>query len=144
MNSLLLTVVASVVFSGVALSQQPSPEDREYGFRTSLFQTFAWKMGQLAQAKGANDQAGFAKHAKDLAYLSTMTQEGFMIENNIPGGSLAKPAIWEDFDDFGDKAANLTSLSEGLLAEGAMDSFSPRQFGSKACGTCHREYKEKD
>ncbi|RBP51197.1 c-type cytochrome [Arenicella xantha] len=144
-RSLVVTAL-TLSFSSIGFAQdkQPTPEERAYKFRTSLFQTFAWKLGQLAQAKGRDDQPAFSQHAKDLAYLSTLIEEGFAIDNSIPEGSSAKAEIWEDFADFKDKASNLTTLSQGLTDADAMAGFDPRDFGSKACGTCHREYKVKD
>jgi len=139
-----MAVILALFSSGLSQAKQPTPEERAYKFRTSLFQTFAWKLGQLAQAKGRGDQSAFTQHAKDLVYLSTMTDEGFSIENSIPEGSKAKPEIWQDGDGFNDKAANLKAISEGLLESQAMADFDPRKFGSKACGSCHREYKVKD
>jgi len=134
----------TIASSAPARAEQPTPEEREYKFRTSLFQTFAWKLGRMAVAKGQDDEATFIKHAKDLSYLSGLIEEGFQIEGSIPDGSKAKPEIWEDFAKFQDKAANLTKRANGYAAAGAMADFSPRDFGSKACGACHRDFKVKD
>lgn len=139
-----LLVMFLLVSWGSAHGAQPTPEERAYKFRTSLFQTFSWKLGQLAQAKGRDDQASFTQHATDLAYLSGLIEEGFTIENSLPEGSKAKPEIWQDSADFQAKITNLTSLSQGLTDASAMSDFDPREFGSKACGACHREYKIKD
>jgi len=85
--------------TGSAMAQkQPTPEERAYKFRTSLFQTFAWKLGQMAGAKGRDDAASFTKHATDLAQLSTLIEEGFQIENSLPEGTKAKPEIWQDYE----------------------------------------------
>lgn len=140
--------VASIILliSSVAFAQgkQPTPEERAYKFRTGLFQTFAWKLGQMAGSKAQDDESAFIKHAKDLSYLSTMIEEGFKIENSLPEGTKAKPEIWEDFAQFQEKAANLSELSDGFTKAGAMSGFDPKEFGSQACGSCHRDFKIKD
>ncbi len=138
------SAILLVASNGVAQDKQPTPEERAYKFRTSLFQTFAWKLGQMAQAKGKNDEAAFTQNAKDLAYLSSMIEEGFTIENSLPEGTKAKPEIWEDFAKFQGKITNMADITNGFAKEGAMSDFDPREFGSKACGSCHRDFKIKD
>lgn len=143
-----LVVVSLFVFlmqttSSMAQDKSPTPEERAYKFRTSLFQTFGFKFGRLMAAKAQNDQQAFVKHATDLQYLATMLEEGFEIENSLPEGTEAKPVIWEDFDGFTEKAEVLRTAVAGLLEDGAMESFNPRDFGSTNCGGCHRDYRIK-
>lgn len=141
---LILTLVSiSLATSAVAQDDEPTPEDRALKFRTSLFQTFGWKYGQLIGSKIKGDEAAFTKHAADLGYLATMLEEGFQIENSLPEGTTAKPNIWEDYDGFTEKADVLRTAVAGLAEEGAMAEFDPRGFGSKNCGGCHREYRIK-
>lgn len=139
-----LASAATLTATPLAQAQQPSPEEKAYKFRTSLFQTYAWKLGQMAGAKGQDDEAAFIQHAKDLAYLSGLVEEGFTIENNIPEGSKAKPEIWQDYKKFQEKGAILTDLANEYSSAGKMADFNPREFGSKACGSCHRDFKIKD
>ncbi len=141
-----LAIFCSVVLlaSSQAFSQDgPTPEERAYKFRTSLFQTFGWKMGQLAGAKAREDGAAFIQNAKDLEYLASMIEEGFQIEGSLPEGTSAKAKIWEDFDTFSEKANTLRTAAAALTEAGAMADFSPRDFGSKNCGGCHREFRVK-
>ena len=142
-HSLFITLAVILITSATTSAQQLSPEERAYKFRTSLFQTFAWKLGQMAQAKGQNNEAAFIKSAKDLAYLSGLIEEGFEIEDSLPEGTEAKPEIWEDYAKFQDRAANLTTLATNAATAGAMSDFNPRDFGSKACGSCHRDFRVK-
>ncbi len=128
----------------IAHAQQPTPEERAYKFRTSLFQTFAWKLGQMAQAKGQDDEATFIKHAKDLVYLSGLIEEGFTIADSLPEGSKAKPEIWQDYAKFQKKVTNMAEVTNDFTKANAMAGFKPREFGSKACGSCHRDFKFKD
>ena len=129
--------------ASLAQDKNPTPEERAYKFRTSLFQTFGFKFGRLMAAQAAGDEALFKKHATDLGYLATMLEEGFEIENSLPEGTEAKPNIWEDKDGFVEKAEVLRTAAAGLTEDGAMAEFNPRDFGSKNCGGCHREYRIK-
>jgi len=141
-----LVASALTIFTSVTLAQgaQPTPEERAYKFRTSLFETLAWKLGQMAGAQGQDDKEAFVQHAKDLAYLSTMIEEGFKIKDNLPDGTKAKPAIWEDYPKFQEKVANMAEIVNSFTSADAMADFDPREFGSKACGSCHRDFKIKD
>jgi len=139
-TSLLTLIIASTSY---AADDQPTPEERAYKFRTSLFQTFGWKYGQLIGAKAGDDEAAFNKHAQDLVNLSTLLLEGFQIKDSLPEGTEAKPEIWQDFDGFKDKAENLTNEATKLTQQGAMADFNPKDFGSKACGSCHRDFRIK-
>lgn len=140
--SAVLVVVATTAPS-IAQEKQPTPEERAYKFRTSLFQTFGFKFGRLMGAQAQGDEAMFKKHASDLQYLTTMLEEGFEIENSLPEGTEAKPNIWDDFSEFEAKADILRTAVAGLVADGGMESFDPRDFGSKNCGGCHREFRIK-
>ena len=142
---IIVAVALGVFASGqVQSADQPTPEEKAAKFRTSLFQTFSWKFGNLVGAKKQGDEAAFTKHANDLVNLSTLLEEGFQIKNNLPEGTAAKPEIWEDYDTFKERAANLTKLATSLTKTGAMADFDPRDFGSKACGGCHRDFRIKD
>lgn len=139
----------SVFFLSVLLStnisadEQPTPEERAFEFRDGLFHTFSWKMGQLYGAQAKEDEAAFIKHAGDLVALSSLLEEGFQIKDSIPEGSLAKPEIWQDYDSFKEKAIGLNAAAKGLTKEGAMANFNIRDFGSKNCGSCHRDFRVK-
>ncbi|MFT6955025.1 MAG: cytochrome c556 [Halieaceae bacterium] len=139
-------LIASLLTVGHAHADEkkPTPEERAYEFRTSLFQTFAWKMGGLVGAKIANDSAGFNKHATDLQNLTVMLEEGFQIKYSLPDGTAAKAEIWDDFDKFEERATTLRTAVAGLTEEGAIESFDPKDFGSKNCGGCHRDFKVKE
>jgi len=71
----------------------------------------------------------------------TLIEEGFQIENSLPEGTKAKPEIWEDYETFQSKAQALTDLATSFTEAGTMSDFDPRQFGSKTCGSCHRDFK---
>lgn len=150
MNKGLVLAISSVLFFSVMASvvyaqgrDTRTPEEKEYVFRDSLFNVIGHKAAQLPAAKAAGDQEAFKKAAADIAYLAGLIEEGFQIENNTFEGSLALPAIWEDFDDFTDRADNLRDAAQALADSGDMDAYDPRGFGGENCGGCHRNYKQR-
>ncbi len=138
---LLTSMMALTLAGGLVAQDTPSAEEKEYVYRDSLFNVIAFKAGQLPAAKAQGDQAGFQEIAGEIAYLAGMITDGFQIENNIPENSLALPAIWEDFDDFTEKAHNLQNAAQALADSGNMDDYDPRGFGGESCGGCHRDHK---
>jgi cytochrome c556 len=70
----------------------------------------------------------------------------------FPAGSLtdqskAKPEIWQKWGDFEAAAKNMESMAEKLRdASRAKDSAAVeamvKEFGSKACGTCHTPFRQ--
>jgi cytochrome c556 len=136
--------ISLLLVGQVQSQEQPTPEERAYEFRHGLFETFSWKLGQLYGAQAKDDAVAFKKHAKDLAYLSGMLEEGFQLENSLPEGTRAKAEIWENYEDFQQKAKNLGTAAAALTEDGAMESFNIRDFGSKTCGSCHRDFRVKE
>lgn len=150
MNKGLLVLLSSIlIVSAMATMVQAqqrdtqSPEEKEFVYRDSLFRVIGFKAGQLPAAKASGDVAAFKKAAADIAYLSGLITEGFQIENNIYENSLALPAIWEDFDDFAERADTLRDAAQALADSGDMDAYNPRSFGGENCGGCHRDYKQR-
>jgi cytochrome c556 len=101
-------------------------------------------MGRLAEASQASDAEAFRGHASDMVYLAGLITEGF-IPNSRLGNSKAKEDIWKDWDKFVETAAGFQDKARALAApEYDISSFDPRDFGSNACGSCHRPFRERD
>lgn len=111
---------------------------------------------QLAVARnyaqeGAGSSADVAEAARTMAERAERIPGFFpegtgMHEVEIETG--ARPAIWEDPDDFGAKA---TALREAALAFADLADGDPGReavgagmatFGQQGCGACHRVYRE--
>lgn len=149
MNKLLKTMLASAMMLtmtvGIVQAQPdaPSPEEQQFEYRDSLMRVISYKASQLPVAKAQGDQAAFQETAAEIAYLAEMITDGFQIENNAPGNSLALPAIWEDFDNFTSKVNNLRNSAQALADSGDMDAYDTRGFGGDNCGGCHRDHKRR-
>ena len=141
-----LIAASLLVIAGSVVAQPPqkSPEEKALEYRKSIFTALSWKSGQLDAAKTAGDAAAFRQHAEDMVYLGGLITEGF-IPNSLIEGSEAKPEVWEDWDGFVEKADNFQALATELASPGYdMADFDPRGFGGDACGSCHRDFKERD
>lgn len=109
---------------------------KEIGAATSVLGRMA--KGQMAfEASAAQDAArAIARHsAESIALFEPLETDP---------KSEARPAIWEDFADFTDKARALETLAEDLAGtlfvredvQGAM-----RSLGA-ACSACHKAYRD--
>ena len=142
----LVTAILLATSATVAIAQPPqkSPEEQAVEYRHSIFEALSWKSTQLGSAKEAGDKAAFQKHAKDMAYLGSLITEGFIPDSMIEGSS-AKAAVWDDWDGFVEAADKFQELASELASPSYdMASFNARSFGGDACGSCHRNFKERD
>jgi cytochrome c556 len=98
-----------------------------------------------AKVKAGNAEA-VAVNAEAIAVMAGHIPALF------PAGSLtdqskAKPEIWQKWGDFEAAAKNMESMAEKLRdASRAKDSAAVeamvKEFGSKACGTCHTPFRQ--
>ncbi|MBL7250605.1 c-type cytochrome [Alloalcanivorax sp. C16-2] len=129
------------------LSACSSGPNEAAGYRHSIFHVIAWHFGTLgAMAKGEQpfDQAVFERKAGILEELSTLPWEGF--QEGTAEGSDAKPAIWENRDDFDAKARDFeerASTLASLAREGDQQAMLD-QVGKvgQACKACHDDYRK--
>jgi cytochrome c556 len=134
---------ACLLFIMMALMITPAYADiiaeRKENFRGNVK---SLKLIQPAMADG--DMETISTEAKAIADWAKVMHE-FFPDGSDMGDTKARPAIWENWDDFLAKAtanqdAALT-LAE-LAAAGDQDAL-PGAFGalSKTCGDCHKLYK---
>jgi cytochrome c556 len=98
-----------------------------------------------AKVKATNPDA-VAVNAETLAVLATHIPAMF------PAGSAtdksnAKPEIWEKWSDFQAAAENMGAMAEKLrdasrAKDGAAVETMVKDFGPKACGTCHTPFRK--
>jgi len=151
-SSLTVAVMAGLLASPVAQSQDAKMIESAVKYRQGAFSMIGWHIGPLgAMAKGKMDfdAAVFAANAQAIAELAKYP------ENAFPEGSSsdsvetrAKPEIWSDAAGFGEKLEAFKSASGELasVAAGA-SSFDDVKaaFGAlgKSCKGCHDDYRHK-
>ena len=94
------------------------------------------------------DDAQFKSFADDLAATSKLNFERGFPSANQPGKTRARPAIWENQDDFSAKlndfraaAAKLADAAAGNDKKAILEQF---KATGGTCKACHDEYKSKD
>ena len=136
-----------LVLSASALAA--SPEDA-IKYRQGIFTAQSWNMqamNRMVKGDVAYDKAVFARHAQNLAELSSMFYEGFLIKDSDIGDTKAKPDVWTNLEKFksgADKlvieSAKLASLSQSGDLKAVKTQFGDVQ---KVCSTCHDNYRNK-
>ena len=127
----------------------PLPPDQIVAMRKSLMDL---QQGVLAAMKAGveakTDVKQFLPGAKGLVSSSKVIPAMFPAGTEKADDTKAKPGIWSDQADFAKHAQNLTAAAEKLvtLADADDKAGFATQFAAvgKACGACHREYKEKE
>lgn len=124
----------------------PGPDDAgEY--RQSVLRAMAWHFQTLGGMAGGDiefDEETFERKARIVATLSELPWEGF--EQGNPDWSDAKSEIWDEWDDFMDKARALENEA-GQLAEVAADDDRDamrEQFQAvrETCQDCHERFRK--
>ncbi len=100
-------------------------------------------LGKMAKGETGFDSAAARAAAREISTHAAQTEALFTPRESDPK-SEAKPAIWEDFDDFTAKAQTLEvlarSLAGGLRTEADLSAAVPK-LGA-ACKACHSKYRE--
>ncbi|MFB3819444.1 MAG: cytochrome c [Candidatus Methylomirabilales bacterium] len=145
-----LALAGALMLSSCAWSQSSPTSDLMPGDvvenRQRLMRLLGGSWGDIqAKAKAGNIEA-IAVNAETIAvssyHIPRLFPEGSLVEK-----SNAKPEIWQRRDEFNTAAKNLTALAEQL--RDAARSKDPaavearvKEFGAKACGTCHTPFRK--
>ena len=147
---LAVTAVAVVTLSPAAISHLNDKEVPQ-SYRQSWFTMIALNFGPMvAMVKGEipwNDDQ-MAVYADELAILTSMDGMRGFADGSDKGTTRAKPAIWENKEDFMAKMDNM-AMAVNALQEAANSGNRKAIAGDiaatgKACKACHDEYKSKD
>ena len=104
-------------------------------------------MGDMVKGKIDWNDAQFATWADDLASVSKVSVERGFAPGSEKGKTRAKPAIWENTDDFAQKLANFRSEAAALaaVADTGDKAATIEQFKQTGgtCKACHDNYKSR-
>jgi len=137
---LALALVTCATAQGMKMSSDPVA-DRQ---RLMKLTGASWADIQ-AKAKAGNIEA-IAVNAETLA-INAMHIPALFPAGSLTEKSSAKPEIWEKWADFEASAKNLSSMAEKLRdASRAKDAAAVeamvKDFGPKACGSCHTPFRK--
>jgi len=145
-----LALVAGIGSAPVALSDL-DPETFNVSYRKTVFTVLGGNFGpMLSMIKGEIpwDDDKFESLANDLATVAQLDIARAFPSPNDPGKTRARPAIWENMDDFLLKLEALRTESAKLaeVADAGDKAAIMAQFRAtgETCGNCHDDYKSKD
>ena len=105
-------------------------------------------MGDMVKGKIEWNGDQFAAWASDLAAVSSVSVERGFTPGSDKGKTRAKPAIWENPDDFAEKLAAFRTEAAALAAAAKTgdQAASTAQFKKTGgtCKACHDEYKARN
>lgn len=141
-----LALVAACGGSG-APELEESPEAEAYLYRNGVMEVAAYKarlIVGMAREEIPLDEARFVQATQDLAAVSGMVLEGFMPEGLV-GPSRAEPAIWENWEDFEQKAQAFNEAAEMLAQTAEQGGFEAARGLAQdtvgTCSDCHSPYR---
>ena len=138
--------------AGGGMDDVESAEYLAVEYRQGLMHVLAFKadpVRNMADGSIPVDEALFLDYAEDLAAAAGMLVEGF-----IPGSSTTDisvsgglPDIWDNWDDFLEKAAALEDATAEVATLAAQGGFAAAQEAAgnlgANCGGCHRPYRQR-
>ena len=138
----------------MAAVDEDSPEFAAVQFRQGVMHVLGYKVATLrdmAEGTIEADADVFAKYAADAAVAAGMLLEGFEGMEASSTDALpvsgAFPDVWSNWDDFSQKAAELSAAADTVSAAANADGFmvsadSADPLGP-VCGNCHRIYRQR-
>ena len=147
-KSLITASLAAVVtIPAVAHIERTEPlQSLRQSFFAIVGMTFG-PMSDMVKGEIEWNDAQFVAWANDLAAVSKVSVERGFAPGSEKGKTRAKPAIWENTDDFSQKLANFRSEAEALAAaakagdkDATIEQF--KQTGG-TCKACHDNYKSR-
>jgi len=146
----LVATAGTAIILAVALATPGLAQDaaKSIKYRQSAHFLLGWNIGPLgAMVKGEIpfDAAAAKMRATRLAQVAPMIAEGYPAGSATGAPTKAKPEIWENMDDFRQKAADLETTTTKLAA--AAETGDLKQIGpalgavGNACKGCHDKYK---
>lgn len=150
---LLASAVAMLGLAAPGMTEQagegkPTRAQRIIEYRQSALYLLGWNIGPIAgMVKGEIpfDAKVVELRAMRLAQIAPMIAEGFPPDSQTGAPTKAKPAIWENMDDFKSKAATLEQVT-AKFAETARTG-DPKLIAAglgevgNACKSCHDKYR---
>lgn len=147
-------LLSVAMFHAHAQQDAPTPEELAQSAtetRQGLFKLLSYNMGPIngmARNTVEFDAEMAERNARRVAALAPMIPELFSVNDtrNFPVATQAEPTIWDNMDDFRQKAVDLeeAALTFADVAAGGNRNqtiAAIRAFGA-TCGNCHRPYRD--
>jgi cytochrome c556 len=129
---------------------EDTPEGRAYLERQSIMDQIAEQvqvLGGMARGDIPDDEAAFTAAATALVPLAQRMTEGFQVEG-IVSASRAVPEIWQNMEDFEQKAQDTVDAAMAVANAAQSGDFEgAKELAGNiggTCGGCHRPYRGPD
>ncbi|MDN7123888.1 c-type cytochrome [Pseudidiomarina terrestris] len=144
-------IVAATLASATVVAQHAfNDADKAVEYRQkalSVMQNNFAYMGDMLKGDMPFDLSIFNERAEVVAKMASVPWVGFAQEGAMPGANTdALPAIWDNWEDFQERAQQLQTDADNLLAaartgdqQQMRDAF---MTTAKSCKGCHDQYKD--
>jgi cytochrome c556 len=144
--SLMLCALMVVSLAVLAAAQSPMKSGDPVADRQRLMKLVGANWADIQAKMKANNPDAVAVNAETLAVMATHIPALFP-PGSATDKSNAKPEIWEKWADFQAAAQNLEAMAVKLrdasrAKDGAAVEATVKEFGPKACGTCHTPFRK--
>ncbi|OZB05494.1 MAG: cytochrome C556 [Idiomarina sp. 34-48-12] len=145
-----LSIVALTVSASAFAQHAFNDADKAVEYRQkalSIMQNNFAVMGDMVKGDIEFDGTIFAERANDFAALTSIPWIGFSQEGAMPGNNTdALPAIWDNWEDFVERAEKLQQDAKALQqAAAAGEQGAIREAfmtAARNCKGCHDQYKD--
>ena len=148
-----MAAMTVVLAADEAAAPAQSPEQTAVEVRQGLQKLMNFQMapmGDMLKRKIPFDAATVTKRTQNIIYLANMQPDAFATDTHKAQGlkTKARDGIWTNKSDFDAKSQNLVNLATEVLtaAKGGDEAATKKaiaQMGSKGCGGCHDQFKDK-
>lgn len=144
--SLVLCALMVVSLAVLAAAQSPMKSGDPVADRQRLMKLVGANWADIQAKMKANNSDAVAVNAETLAVMATHIPALFP-PGSATDKSNAKPEIWDKWADFQAAAHNLETLAAKLrdasrAKDGAAVEAMVKEFGAKACGSCHTPFRK--
>lgn len=154
MNGRLRTWIVGVsamaaLAAGIGAASAADESANVIKYRQNVMRSIGGHMGAISGVVKGEVSYGshVAAHAESVAATSQLIVDMFPQGSLTGAETAAKPEIWQDWDDFRQKASDLQTAASNLaqVANSGDMSGLEAAFGEvgKACGGCHRPFRIK-
>ena len=146
-SKIMIGIVCVLVLGTSNAAPAAKPEEA-IKYRRGVMAAQGWNfraMGDVIKGDLPYDKAEFAQRAANLAALSKLALEGFLVEGAEKGETKAKPEMFGDLDKVKEGMTRLSSETNKLAQVAAAGELGAikAQFNevSKICKGCHDNYR---
>ena len=139
-----VALIAGLVL--IASGAQSAEFDKVQKERSDFMKSISSENKTLRAAAKDGNMADVEKSASELASKFGKWADPSLFPKGSAEGTRAKPAIWENWADFEEKAATARKLAQAVAAQAKAGNVEETQMlvnslAKQACNNCHDDYR---